>query len=211
MDWVLLGVFTVCLLALKSFPGLAKPANPTHKLIGVDWILYFCRYQKAIEIYEKIAKESLDINLLKYGVRGHLLNAGLCQLCSGDIVAITKSLECYEVNILLTLFWVLLYTELLYSVDFSKLLFVQDLDPTFSRTREYKFLAVSVVFRTFAVVLVLNFLLWFLKAWCVILITIRQQTFIILGWTRSVLDMSGFGLRNWWGRCCKIHRCCEGV
>ncbi|KAJ4704311.1 Alpha-soluble NSF attachment [Melia azedarach] len=70
------------------------------------------QYQKAIEIYEKIAKESLDINLLKYGVRGHLLNAGLCQLCSGDIVAITKSLECYE-----------------------------DLDPTFSRTREYKFLA----------------------------------------------------------------------
>ncbi|KAJ0028840.1 hypothetical protein Pint_34991 [Pistacia integerrima] len=72
------------------------------------------QYQKAIEIYEKIARQSLDINLLKYGVRGHLLNAGLCHLCRGDVVAITNALERYE-----------------------------NLDLTFSRTREYKFLAVS--------------------------------------------------------------------
>ncbi|XP_044481168.1 alpha-soluble NSF attachment protein 2-like isoform X5 [Mangifera indica] len=70
------------------------------------------QYQKAIEIYEKIARQSLNINLLKYGVRGHLLNAGLCQLCRGDVVAITNALERYE-----------------------------NLDLTFSRTREYKFLA----------------------------------------------------------------------
>ncbi|XP_024935131.3 alpha-soluble NSF attachment protein-like [Ziziphus jujuba] len=70
------------------------------------------QYQKAIQIYEEIAQQSLNNNLLKYGVRGHLLNAGLCQLCRGDVVAITNSLEKY-----------------------------QDLDPTFSRTREYKFLA----------------------------------------------------------------------
>ncbi|KAI4356103.1 hypothetical protein L6164_000149 [Bauhinia variegata] len=70
------------------------------------------RYQKAIEIFEEIAQQSLNNNLLKYGVRGHLLNAGLCQLCRGDIVAITNCLERY-----------------------------QDLDPTFSRTREYRFLA----------------------------------------------------------------------
>lgn len=70
------------------------------------------QYQKAIKIYEDIAQQSLNNNLLKYGVRGHLLNSGLCQLCQGDIVAITNSLERY-----------------------------QDLDPTFSRTREYKFLA----------------------------------------------------------------------
>ncbi|KAK9290534.1 hypothetical protein L1049_008704 [Liquidambar formosana] len=70
------------------------------------------RYPKAIEIYEDIARQSLNNNLLKYGVRGHLLNAGLCQLCRGDVVAITNSLERY-----------------------------QDLDPTFSRTREYKLLA----------------------------------------------------------------------
>lgn len=70
------------------------------------------QYPKAIEIYEEIARQSMNNNLLKYGVRGHLLNAGLCQLCRGDVVAITNALERY-----------------------------QDLDPTFSRTREYKFLA----------------------------------------------------------------------
>ncbi|KAK3020883.1 hypothetical protein RJ639_047195 [Escallonia herrerae] len=70
------------------------------------------KYPKAIAIYEEIARHSVNNNLLKYGVRGHLLNAGLCQLCKGDVVAITNALDVY-----------------------------QDLDPTFSRTREFKFLA----------------------------------------------------------------------
>ncbi|KAJ0560364.1 putative NSF attachment protein [Helianthus annuus] len=70
------------------------------------------QYQKAIEIYEDIARQSLNNNLLRYGVRGHLLNAGICQLCKGDVVAITNALERY-----------------------------QELDPTFSGTREYKLLA----------------------------------------------------------------------
>ncbi|KAK6943227.1 hypothetical protein RJ641_028604 [Dillenia turbinata] len=70
------------------------------------------QYPKAVQIFEEIAKHSLGNNLLKYGARGHLLNAGLCQLCRGDVVAITNSLERY-----------------------------QDLDPTFSRTREYQFLS----------------------------------------------------------------------
>ncbi|WJX58954.1 hypothetical protein P8452_44353 [Trifolium repens] len=70
------------------------------------------QYQKSIEIYEDIARQSLSNNLLKYGVKGHLLNAGICQLCKGDVVAITNALERY-----------------------------QDLDPTFSGTREYKLLA----------------------------------------------------------------------
>ncbi|CAL0328328.1 unnamed protein product [Lupinus luteus] len=70
------------------------------------------QYQKAIKIYEDISKQSLEINLLKYGVRGYLLNSGICQLCIGDSVATFNALEHY-----------------------------QDLDPTFSRTHEYKFLA----------------------------------------------------------------------
>ncbi|KAF6174071.1 hypothetical protein GIB67_020253 [Kingdonia uniflora] len=70
------------------------------------------RYPRAIEIYEEVARHSLNNNLLKYSVKGYLLNAGLCQLCKGDVVAITNSLERY-----------------------------QELDPTFSGTREYKFLA----------------------------------------------------------------------
>ncbi|KAG2730580.1 hypothetical protein I3760_01G300900 [Carya illinoinensis] len=70
------------------------------------------QYQKSIQIYEEIARHSLNNNLLKYGVKGHLLNAGICQLCKGDVVAITNALERY-----------------------------QELDPTFSGTREYRFLA----------------------------------------------------------------------
>lgn len=70
------------------------------------------QYQKSIEIYEEIAKESLKNNLLKYGVKGHLLNAGICHLCKGDAVSITNALEKY-----------------------------QELDPTFSGTREYRLLA----------------------------------------------------------------------
>ncbi|KAG4989856.1 hypothetical protein AAZX31_11G238500 [Glycine max] len=70
------------------------------------------QYQKSIEIYEEIARQSLNNNLLKYGVKGHLLNAGICQLCKGDVIAVTNALERY-----------------------------QELDPTFSGTREYRFLA----------------------------------------------------------------------
>lgn len=57
----------------------------------------FLRYQKAIEIYEDIGRQSLNNNLLKYGVKGHLLNAGICQLCKGDVVAINNALERYQV------------------------------------------------------------------------------------------------------------------
>ncbi|CAL5425784.1 unnamed protein product [Camellia sinensis] len=56
------------------------------------------RYQQAIEIYEDIARQSLNNNLLKYGVKGHLLNAGIGQLCKGkgDTVAINNALEKYQ-------------------------------------------------------------------------------------------------------------------
>ncbi|XP_072963725.1 alpha-soluble NSF attachment protein-like [Typha angustifolia] len=70
------------------------------------------QYPKAIEIFEAIARHSINNSLLKYSVKGILLNAGICQLCKGDVVAITNSLERY-----------------------------QELDPTFSGTREYKLLA----------------------------------------------------------------------
>lgn len=59
------------------------------------------RYPKAIAIFEEIARQSINSNLLKYSVKGILLNAGICQLCRGDVVAITNSLERYEVYLLL--------------------------------------------------------------------------------------------------------------
>ncbi|WOK96560.1 alpha-soluble NSF attachment protein [Canna indica] len=70
------------------------------------------QYPKAIEIYEAIARHSVNNSLLKYSVKGILLNAGICQLCKGDAVAIMNALELY-----------------------------QEIDPTFSGTREYKLLA----------------------------------------------------------------------
>ncbi|CAE6076435.1 unnamed protein product [Arabidopsis arenosa] len=69
-------------------------------------------YEKAIKIYEDMARHSLNNKLLKYGVKCHLLTAGMCHLCKADVVSITNALEKY-----------------------------QDLDPTFSGTRECKFLA----------------------------------------------------------------------
>ncbi|XP_070030168.1 alpha-soluble NSF attachment protein-like [Nicotiana sylvestris] len=69
------------------------------------------RFQRATEVFEAIARDSVKNNLLKYGVREHLLNAGIFQLCKGDVVAINNALERY-----------------------------QELDPTFSGTREYEFL-----------------------------------------------------------------------
>ncbi|KAL0905053.1 hypothetical protein M5K25_027225 [Dendrobium thyrsiflorum] len=70
------------------------------------------QYPKAVEIFEAIARHSINNSLLKYGVKGILLNSGICEICKGDIVAINNALERY-----------------------------QDLDPTFSGTREYKLLA----------------------------------------------------------------------
>ena len=39
------------------------------------------QYETAVEIYEDIAKTSLENNLLKYSAKGYLLNAGICRLC----------------------------------------------------------------------------------------------------------------------------------
>jgi alpha-soluble NSF attachment protein len=59
------------------------------------------QYPKATEIFEAIARQSINNNLLKYSVRGILLNAGICQLCRAEPVAIQNSLERYQVYIVL--------------------------------------------------------------------------------------------------------------
>lgn len=65
------------------------------------------KYDKAIEIYEKIASSSIDNNLLKWSVKDYLFRAALCHFCTGDIVAVKRALERYA-----------------------------DLDPTFGTSRE---------------------------------------------------------------------------
>lgn len=56
------------------------------------------RYDKAIQIYEAVAKNSMNNNLLKYSVKGYLLNAGLCQICGKDTIAVQNAIENYQVS-----------------------------------------------------------------------------------------------------------------
>jgi len=53
------------------------------------------QYSTAIEIYERIANDSIDNHLIKYSVKDYCLRAGLCHLCVGDIVAAQQALEKY--------------------------------------------------------------------------------------------------------------------
>ncbi|XP_074276540.1 alpha-soluble NSF attachment protein 2 isoform X2 [Silene latifolia] len=87
------------------------------------------QYPKAIEIYEDIARHSLNNNLLKYGAKGHLLNAGICHLCKGDSVSITNALDKY-----------------------------QDMDPTFTGTREHRLLSVRYLLCRLLSLLYLQFI-----------------------------------------------------
>jgi hypothetical protein len=42
------------------------------------------RYDVAIPIFEDTARAAVQNNLLKFSARGHLLNAGICHLCSAS-------------------------------------------------------------------------------------------------------------------------------
>ncbi|KAH8947609.1 hypothetical protein BDL97_11G051800 [Sphagnum fallax] len=95
---------------LYSGEGIDSTANQC-KIKVAQFAAQLEQYNKAIAIYEDVAKQSMSNNLLKYSVKGYLLNAGLCQICGKDVVAINNALEKY-----------------------------QELDPTFSSTREFKFL-----------------------------------------------------------------------
>ncbi|KAL4424294.1 hypothetical protein ABPG75_001595 [Micractinium tetrahymenae] len=54
------------------------------------------RYPQAIKIYEEVARACVDNNLLKYSAKGHLLNAGICQLCSADVATIRGAIDRYR-------------------------------------------------------------------------------------------------------------------
>ncbi|EON64560.1 hypothetical protein W97_03793 [Coniosporium apollinis CBS 100218] len=69
-------------------------------------------YYKAIQMYEQVAKSSINNNLMKWSVKEYLLKAGICQLATGDSVGTNQALEKYR-----------------------------DLDPSFSATRECQLLS----------------------------------------------------------------------
>ena len=69
-------------------------------------------YYKAIELYEKVAKVSIQNNLMRWSVKEYLLKAGICHLCTGDQVGVNQALERYR-----------------------------EIDPSFTQQREYQLLA----------------------------------------------------------------------
>ncbi|KAI9791876.1 MAG: vesicular-fusion protein S17 [Peltula sp. TS41687] len=69
-------------------------------------------YYKAIQYYEKVAKSSVNNNLMKWSVKDYFLKSGICLLANNDMVATRNGLEHYR-----------------------------ELDPTFTSTREYQLLA----------------------------------------------------------------------
>lgn len=68
-------------------------------------------YYKAIGLYERVAKSSIQNNLMKWSVKEYLLKAGICSLATGDIVGMNGALERYR-----------------------------DLDPSFTQQREHQLL-----------------------------------------------------------------------
>jgi alpha-soluble NSF attachment protein len=69
------------------------------------------QYDKAIEIYEQVAANSIESTLLKWNVKEYYLCAGLCHMCTGEIHTAKRALERY-----------------------------MEMDVTFSATRECEFL-----------------------------------------------------------------------
>lgn len=52
-------------------------------------------YHKAIENFEKVAKASINNNLMKYSVKDYFLKAGICHLATGDLVAAQRAISSY--------------------------------------------------------------------------------------------------------------------
>ncbi|CAK9232619.1 unnamed protein product [Sphagnum jensenii] len=97
--------------AAELFSGEEVNSSGTQcKLKVAQFAAQLQQYPRAIDIFETVARQSIDSNLLKYSVKTHLLNAALCQLCAGDSVAINHAVQRYE-----------------------------DIDPNFLSTREGKF------------------------------------------------------------------------
>ena len=65
-------------------------------------------YDKATGTYERVAKASINNQLMRYSVKEYFFKAGTCHLATGDMVAVDRALAQYV-----------------------------DLDPTFAAQREY--------------------------------------------------------------------------
>lgn len=53
-------------------------------------------YYKAIENFERVAKSSINNNLMKWSVKEYLLKGGICHLATNDMVGARRALESYQ-------------------------------------------------------------------------------------------------------------------
>jgi alpha-soluble NSF attachment protein len=53
-------------------------------------------YPKACQLFETVAKASLNSNLMRWSVKDYFLKAGICHLASGDLVATARALQSYR-------------------------------------------------------------------------------------------------------------------
>lgn len=68
-------------------------------------------YARAVENFDRVAKQSLNNNLTKWGLKEHFLKAGLCRIADQDTVSAERAMEEYV-----------------------------EWDPNFATTREYQLL-----------------------------------------------------------------------
>jgi len=54
------------------------------------------KYDEAVQIFEKVAKDSIDNNLLKWSVKDYFLRAGICHLATGDYEGAKRALQRYQ-------------------------------------------------------------------------------------------------------------------
>ena len=53
-------------------------------------------YRAAVDKFEAVGKESMGNNLLRFSVKGYLLNAGVCRLCFQNADEVKRALERYD-------------------------------------------------------------------------------------------------------------------
>jgi len=98
-------------LAADFYEGENSPAAAQQCLLKVaQYSAQLEKYDKAVEIYEKVALASIDNKLLQWSVKDYFMKAAICLLANGDPVSTQRALERYV-----------------------------ERDPSFSSQREFKF------------------------------------------------------------------------
>jgi alpha-soluble NSF attachment protein len=101
-------------LAADWYAGEESKAHANACLVKVaTFAAQLEQWDVAIEKFEAVAAASLDNALTKWTIRDYLLKAGLCSMCTGDLIRARTALEKY-----------------------------QSMDVTFGETRECQFLSV---------------------------------------------------------------------